>query len=118
MEDKSNVCSSCASSLIPLRDILPKVTDELGKACESEMYLPGLSTGFSSIDSKILGLGKSNLIVLASRPGMGKTSLALNVAKNSTGTVAIFSLAAKEEKSRRLLLRFFVWRFFLTITQN
>lgn len=108
MDDKSNVCSSCASSLIPLRDILPKVTDKLGKACESEMYLPGLSTGFSSIDSKILGLEKSNLIVLASRPGMGKTSLALNialnVAKNSTGTVAIFSLATKKEKIAERLL--------------
>ena len=108
MEDKSNVCSSGALSFVPLRDILPKTLDELGKACESEMYLPGLSTGISAIDRKILGLEKSNLIVLASRPGMGKTSLALNmalnVAKNSTGTVAIFSLTAKKEKIAERLL--------------
>ena len=42
--------------------------------------LPGLSTGFSAVDGKINGLNKSDLLLLAARPGMGKTSMALNVA--------------------------------------
>ena len=69
---------------------------------------PGLSTGLSAVDRKINGLNKSDLLLLAARPGMGKTSMALNVAlsaaKASGKTVAIFSLEmSKEQLVTRLL---------------
>ena len=58
--------------------------------------LPGLSTGLSAVDNKISGLNKSDLVLLAARPGMGKTSFALNlvlnVAKATNKAVAVFSL--------------------------
>ena len=64
--------------------------------------VPGLSTGFSAVDSKINGLNDSDLLLLAARPGMGKTSMALNVAlsaaKESGKTVAIFSLEMSREQ--------------------
>ena len=70
--------------------------------------LPGLSTGLSAVDEKISGLNKSDLILLAARPGMGKTSMALNmavnVAKSSKQSVAIFSLEmSREQLVTRLL---------------
>ena len=70
--------------------------------------LPGLSTGLSSVDAKINGMNKSDLLLLAARPGMGKTSMALNIAlsaaRNSDKTVAIFSLEmSKEQLVTRLI---------------
>ena len=70
--------------------------------------LPGLSTGLSAVDGKINGLNKSDLLLLAARPGMGKTSWALNVAlhaaKTSGKTVAVFSLEmSREQLVTRLL---------------
>ena len=70
--------------------------------------LPGLSTGLSAVDSKINGLNKSDLLLIAARPGMGKTSLALNVAlnvaKSTDKTVAFFSLEmSREQLATRLL---------------
>ena len=75
---------------------------------ENENHLPGLSTGLSAIDRKISGLNKSDLILLAARPGMGKTSMAmniaLNVAKKTEKTVAIFSLEmSREQLASRIL---------------
>lgn len=86
---------SDSSTLIPLREVLPAVVDNVIKAAENETYIPGESTGFPRIDRQIMGLNPSHLIVLASSPQMGKTSLALNiavnVAKQSRKTVAVFS---------------------------
>ena len=82
--------------------------DRLEEMSESENHLPGLSTGLSAIDRKIMGLNRSDLILLAARPGMGKTSMALNialnVAKSSAKNVAIFSLEmSKEQLASRIL---------------
>ncbi len=71
-----------AQDMVPLRQVLPEVLDRLGEMSESENHLPGLSTGLSAVDQKITGLNKSDLILLAARPGMGKTSFALNMALN------------------------------------
>ena len=64
--------------------------------------LPGISTGLSAVDGKINGLKKSDLVLLAARPGMGKTSMALNIAINaartSGKTVAVFSLEMSREQ--------------------
>ncbi len=96
-----------AQEMVPLRQVLPDVLDRLGEMSEHENHLPGLSTGLSAIDNKITGLNKSDLILLAARPGMGKTSLALNVALNVAKggrTVAVFSLEmSREQLATRLL---------------
>ena len=96
-----------AQEMVPLRQVLPDVLDRLGEMSEHENHLPGLSTGLSAIDQKITGLNKSDLILLAARPGMGKTSLALNLALNVARggkTVAVFSLEmSREQLATRLL---------------
>ncbi len=96
-----------AQEMVPLRQVLPDVLDRLSEMSEHENHLPGLSTGLSAIDQKITGLNKSDLILLAARPGMGKTSLALNVALNVARegkTVAVFSLEmSREQLATRLL---------------
>ena len=86
-----------AQDMAPVSQILPEVLERLGEMSDAGgNVLPGLSTGFSGIDRKIAGLNKSDLVLLAARPGMGKTSMALNIALNvakaSKKTVAIFSL--------------------------
>ena len=97
-----------AQAMVPLRQVLPDVLDRLSEMSESENHLPGLSTGLSAVDQKITGLNKSDLILLAARPGMGKTSfalnIALNVAKGTKKTVAVFSLEmSREQLATRLL---------------
>ena len=88
--------------MIPLRQVLPEVLDRLSEMSESDNHLPGLSTGLSAVDAKITGLNNSDLILLAARPGMGKTAfalnIALNVAKSSRKTVALFSLEMSAEQ--------------------
>ena len=88
--------------MVPVRQVLPDVLDRLSEMSESDNHLPGLSTGLSAVDAKITGLNKSDLLLLAARPGMGKTSfalnVALNVAKNSQKTVAVFSLEMSAEQ--------------------
>ena len=69
---------------------------------------PGLSTGLIDLDRRISGLNNSDLLILAARPGMGKTSLALNIAlevgKHSGKNVAIFSLEmSREQLGMRLI---------------
>ena len=89
-------------SMVPVSQVLQDVMTRLEELSNSESSLPGLSTGLSAVDSKINGLNKSDLLLLAARPGMGKTSLALNVAlsaaKTSGKTVAIFSLEMSREQ--------------------
>ena len=98
-----------AQDMVSIRQVLPDVLDELSALSEAGgNVMPGLSTGLSAVDAKISGLNKSDLILLAARPGMGKTSMALNVAlsvaKDSRKSVAIFSLEmSKEQLVARLL---------------
>ena len=91
-----------AQSMVPVSHILQDVMTRLEELSNSSETLPGLSTGFSAVDGKINGLNKSDLLLLAARPGMGKTSMALNVAlsaaKSSGKTVAIFSLEMSREQ--------------------
>jgi len=98
-----------AQDMVTVGQVLPDVLDRLSEMSESGGHtLPGLSTGLSAVDQKITGLNPSDLILLAARPGMGKTSMALNmalhVAKDSQKTVALFSLEmSKEQLVTRLL---------------
>ncbi len=80
----------------PVSVVLSGVLDHLAELNAGGGKIPGLSSGYESLDGKLSGLNKSDLLLLAARPGMGKTSFALNiglnVAKQSGKTVAIFSL--------------------------
>lgn len=75
---------------------IAEVYNHLDEMSKHPGGLPGLPTGFSELDRMIGGLNKSDLILMASRPGMGKTSIALNIArsaiKDSDKTVVIFQL--------------------------
>ena len=80
----------------PVSVVLSGVLDHLAELNAGGGKIPGLSSGYEALDGKLSGLNKSDLLLLAARPGMGKTSFALNiglnVAKQSGKTVAIFSL--------------------------
>ena len=95
-------------SLEHIGTILHKVFDHLTELSESDSLIPGLSTGLRDLDTKINGLNKSDLLLIAARPAMGKTSFALNiglnVAKKYRSTVAFFSLEmSREQLAMRLL---------------
>lgn len=83
-------------NFISLKDSLPQAWERLEKLHESKGELRGVPTGFRDLDQYLSGLQKSDLIILAARPSMGKTTLALDIArqaalKHGTPTV-IFSL--------------------------
>ena len=96
-------------SLEHIGTVLLKVFDRLKELSESGSDISGLSTGLRDLDKFINGLNRSDLVLLAARPGMGKTSMALNVAlnvakKNPQKTVAFFSLEmSKEQLVTRLI---------------
>ena len=92
-----------AQNMVTVGMVLQDVMAHLAELTASGgKTLPGLSTGLSAVDAKINGLNKSDLLLLAARPGMGKTSMALNVAlsaaRESGKTVAIFSLEMSREQ--------------------
>lgn len=94
--------------LVPISTVVQTVYSNLSEAASSGQKIPGLSTGLNDLDRFILGLNKGELILIAARPGMGKTSIALNiamnVAKKSGKTVAVFSLEmSREQLVSRLL---------------
>ena len=96
--------------LIPIAQVVQNVFDELSAAADSGNAIPGIPTGLADLDRVTLGLNKSELILIAARPGMGKTSIALNMALhaalNEHQTVAIFSLEmSREQLVTRLLSR-------------
>lgn len=96
-------------NFMPLKDALAESFDRLDELHRKTGGLRGVGTGFWDLDSKLAGMQDSNLLILASRPGQGKTSLALNIAANvAVGEglpVGIFSLEmSKEELVDRLLV--------------
>ncbi len=98
-----------SSSILPISKILVETYDHLQRISGEDRkdYL-GLSTGYSDLDHMITGLNKSDFILIAARPAVGKTAFALNIASNvakqSGKAVAIFSLEmSKEQLAQRLL---------------
>ncbi len=94
--------------LQPISGIVQNVFDNLSEAAASGNKIPGIPTGLADLDRTILGLNKSELILIAARPGMGKTSIALNIALhaavNEGKTIAVFSLEmSREQLVSRLL---------------
>ena len=92
----------------PLSKLIDSNIDFLEEKQKNKSLVTGVPTGFSHIDNLTSGLQNSDLIILAARPSMGKTALALNIARNAAVDagvpVAIFSLEmSKEQLSLRLL---------------
>ncbi len=92
-----------------VRDTLAESFDRLDELHKQEGGLRGVSTGFIDLDNATAGLQKSNLIILAARPGVGKTTLAMNIAQHAAVVnkkhVGFFSLEmSKEELVDRLLV--------------
>jgi replicative DNA helicase len=94
------------TSIIPIEELVDpvfKLVDDLHK---NPRLVTGLSTGFTDLDEKMRGLQPSDLIIVAGRPSMGKTSLVMNIAQNvgtrEEKTVAIFSL---EMDKQQLVMR-------------
>ncbi len=90
------------TGFLPISDTIITAYDRINKLAgpDREKYL-GIKTGYSAVDRKIGGLNKSDLVLIAARPGMGKTSFALNIAVNvamKKHKVAIFSLEMSSEQ--------------------
>ena len=95
--------------LVPLSEAIAEAYDRLGKISgpDKEKYV-GARTGFTLLDSITSGLNKSDLIIIAARPGMGKTSFAMNIATNvarrAEKEVVTFNLEmSKEQLATRIL---------------
>lgn len=97
-------------TFMPVREALAESFDRLDELHKKAGGLRGVATGFKDLDNVLAGLQDSNLIILAARPGLGKTALALNIARHvaveDNLPVGIFSLEmSKEELVDRLLVR-------------
>ncbi len=95
-------------SFTPLKEVLVTSFNRIEELYSSKGKITGLSTGFVDIDNKTSGLQKSDLILIAARPSMGKTAFALNISQNAAlshgASVAIFSLEmAKEQLVNRMI---------------
>jgi replicative DNA helicase len=98
-----------SKAFIPIKDTLAESFERLDELQKSGSDMRGLSTGFNDLDGVLAGLHKSNLIILAARPGTGKTAFALNVSRHISvelkKKVGFFSLEmSKEELVDRLLV--------------
>ena len=91
----------------PIQEVLQTNILQINELVRNKGQLPGITTGFRDIDKMLGGLKKTDLVVLAARPGMGKTAFALNVAENAAmagHSVLVFSMEmSKEQLVNRLL---------------
>ncbi len=93
---------------VPIADVVSDVLEDIEKASHLQGNVTGVPTGFIDLDYRTAGMQPSDLILLAARPSMGKTALALNIAEyvafHENLCVAIFSLEmSKEQLVKRLL---------------
>jgi replicative DNA helicase len=90
------------SGFVPLRDVLGATIDRLDLLHQSKGQLTGVSSGYADLDKMTAGLQPGDLIVVAGRPSMGKTTLALNIAENAAigknVPVAVFSMEMSREQ--------------------
>jgi replicative DNA helicase len=93
--------------LTPIDPLLGATLERAEEMSDRGSGITGVATGFKDLDSKLAGLQPANLVVIAARPSMGKTTLALNISANIAARdlpVAIFSLEmSREEVAQRLL---------------
>ncbi len=98
----SVVSSPKNQKFVSLKDALPEAWERLEKLHEHKGMLRGLPTGFRDLDNILSGFQKSDLVILAARPSMGKTTLALDIARISSvvhdKSVLIFSLEMSSQQ--------------------
>ncbi len=99
---------SLTQSFLPIKDILADTFERLDELSKTAGSMRGVPTGFVDLDKFLGGLQKSDLVILAARPSMGKTSLALDIARNvavlENKPVGLFSLEmSKDQLADRLL---------------
>lgn len=89
-------------NFIHIKDALLQVYEHLQNLMTNKEETLGMSTGFSGLDRVLVGMGKSDLVLVGARPGMGKTSFTMNVAvnaaKRSDKAVCVFSLEMSAEQ--------------------
>lgn len=89
-------------NFLPVKDTLEEAFDRIDKLSKHQGGLRGLATGFSELDTMLAGLQKSDLIILAARPSLGKSAMALNLAShiaiNEKLPVGIFSLEMSKDQ--------------------
>ncbi len=89
-------------NFVHIKDALLRVYDNLQNLMTNKEETLGMSTGFSGLDRVLVGMGKSDLVLVGARPGMGKTSFTMNVAvnaaKRSKKAVCVFSLEMSAEQ--------------------
>lgn len=100
--------SKKVSDIYPIKDVLVENLSRLEELMKQNSRITGVPTGFKELDYRTTGLQPSDLILIAARPAMGKTSFALNIATNAAVKynvpVAIFSLEmSKEQLANRIL---------------
>jgi replicative DNA helicase len=96
------------SGFVPIRDVLGATIDRLDMLHQNQGQITGVSTGYSDLDRMTAGLQPGDLIVVAGRPSMGKTTFALNIAENAAISgntpVAVFSMEmSREQLSMRMI---------------
>ena len=96
------------SGFIPMRELVNESFPRIEKLFEHKTYITGVATGFDDLDRKTRGLQPGDLVIVAARPSMGKTSLVLNicqhVATHGGGVAGFFSLEmSKEQLFMRML---------------
>src|SRR5918911_1479898 len=94
--------------LAPVSELAPGTLEMIQRLYEQEGEVTGVETGFEDLDQKTTGFHKSDLVILAARPAMGKTALALNIIWHAAGAkglpVAVFSLEmSKAQLVQRLI---------------
>jgi len=99
---------SSRQSFIPIKDMLGETFERIDQLSKNQGDLRGVPTGFTKLDNLLAGLQRSDLVILAARPSMGKSSLALDFARNvavlQNLPVGIFSLEmSKDQIVDRLL---------------
>jgi len=99
---------SLNQSFVPLKDILGETFERIDSLSKHQSLYRGVPTGFKDLDNMLSGLQRSDLIILAARPSMGKSSLAMDIAKHvavfENLPVGIFSLEmSKDQLVERLL---------------
>ena len=82
MEIRRLSANQRSTGFVPIHDIMPETVDRIGSRLEKGVAVTGLPTGFGDLDRLINGLQRSDFIILAARPSVGKTALALNIAAN------------------------------------
>ena len=96
-----------SSNYSTVEQIMEELYEQLDEQARNRTDFLGVQTGFPGIDSRLLGLREGQMVVIGARPGVGKTSFALNLAVNaasSGASVAFFSLEmSKVEIAQRLL---------------